>query len=209
MGFYVPGEIRFLCEIARPKIGVITNIGTVHAERAGSQEIIAQGKAELVESLPANGVAILNYDDPFVRQMADKTSARVLFYGLSPAADLWADQVEGLGLEGIRFRLHYRNEVLHLRVPMLGRHSVHTALRTAAVGLAGAFYFGPFHIAGIMTIGFAVFIFVFGSTVGNQQKMGLSKQEFVRKIMFQTVAGILLVYLVVLLSRVVPMQNEI
>jgi len=136
MGFYVPGEIKFLCEIAKPRIGVVTNIGTVHAERAGSQEIIAQGKAELVESLPEDGVAILNYDDPFVRKMAEQTRARVLFYGLSPEAALWADQVEGLGLEGIRFRLHYRNEVLHLRVPMLGQHSVHTALRAAAVGLA-------------------------------------------------------------------------
>lgn len=136
MGFYVPGEIKFLCDIAKPRIGVVTNIGTVHAERAGSQEAIARGKAELVESLPQDGVAILNYDDPFVRQMAEKTPAQVLFYGLNPEADLWADQVESLGLEGIRFRLHYRNEVLHLRVPMLGRHSVHTALRAAAVALA-------------------------------------------------------------------------
>jgi UDP-N-acetylmuramoyl-tripeptide--D-alanyl-D-alanine ligase len=137
MGFYVPGEIEFLCQIARPHIGVITNVGTVHAERAGSQEAIAQGKSELVQSLPAapEGVAILNYDDPWVREMADKTQARVLFYGLDPAADLWADQVEGLGLDGIRFRLHYRREVLHLRVPLIGRHSVHTVLRAAAVGL--------------------------------------------------------------------------
>jgi UDP-N-acetylmuramoyl-tripeptide--D-alanyl-D-alanine ligase len=137
MGFYVPGEIEFLCQIARPHIGVITNIGTVHAERAGSQEAIAQGKAELVQMLPPGpeGVAILNYDDPWVREMADKTQARVLFYGLDPAADLWADQVEGLGLDGIRFRLHYRQEVLHLRVPLIGRHSVHTVLRAAAVGL--------------------------------------------------------------------------
>jgi UDP-N-acetylmuramoyl-tripeptide--D-alanyl-D-alanine ligase len=136
MGFYVPGEINFLCDIALPKIGVVTNIGTVHAERAGSQEVIAAGKAELVAALPSDGIAILNYDDPFVRQMAQQTRAQVLFYGLNPDAHLWADQVEGLGLEGIRFRLHYRNEVLHLRVPMLGRHSVHTSLRAAAVGLA-------------------------------------------------------------------------
>jgi UDP-N-acetylmuramoyl-tripeptide--D-alanyl-D-alanine ligase len=54
---------------------------------------------------------------------------------MDPGADLWADNVEGLGLEGIRFQLHFRGEVLHLRVPMLGRHSVHTALRAAAVGL--------------------------------------------------------------------------
>jgi UDP-N-acetylmuramoyl-tripeptide--D-alanyl-D-alanine ligase len=135
MGFYVPGEIRFLCEIARPHVGVITNVGTVHAERAGSQEAIARGKAELVEALPSDGTAILNYDDPWVRWMADRASARVFFYGLDPAADLWADRVEGLGLDGIRFRLHFRNEILHLRVPLIGRHSVHTALRAAAVGL--------------------------------------------------------------------------
>ena len=137
MGFYVPGEIAFLCDLALPQIGVVTNIGTVHAERAGSQETIAHGKSELVQALPAapEGVAVLNYDDPWVRPMAGKTKARVFFYGLDPAADLWADEVEGLGLEGIRFRLHYRHETLHVRVPMIGQHSVHTALRAAAVGL--------------------------------------------------------------------------
>lgn len=138
MGFYVPGEIKFLCDIARPQVGVITNIGTVHAERAGTQEAIAKGKAELVESLPEGpeGVAILNYDDPWVREMVKKTRARVFFYGMDERANLWADQINGLGLEGISFRLHYRNETLHLRVPLIGRHSVHTALRAAAVGLA-------------------------------------------------------------------------
>jgi len=66
MGFYVPGEIAFLCDMALPQVGVITNVGTVHAERAGSQEVIAQGKSELVRALPSapDGVAILNYDDP-------------------------------------------------------------------------------------------------------------------------------------------------
>jgi UDP-N-acetylmuramoyl-tripeptide--D-alanyl-D-alanine ligase len=137
MGFYVLGEIRFLSELALPAIGVITNVGTVHAERAGSLEVIAQGKAELVEALPPDpeGVAVLNYDDLWVREMASKTQARVFYYGLDPEADLWADEVEGLGLEGIRFRLHFRGEILHLKVPLIGRHSVHTALRAAAVGL--------------------------------------------------------------------------
>ncbi|MEA2008129.1 MAG: UDP-N-acetylmuramoyl-tripeptide--D-alanyl-D-alanine ligase [Chloroflexota bacterium] len=137
MGFYVPGEIKFLCDLAKPSVGVVTNIGTVHAERAGSQETIAQGKAELIQSLPPapDGVAILNYDDPLVRKMAEDTQARVFFYGLDPEADLWADSIEGLGLEGIRFRLHYRGETIYLRVPLLGRHSVHTALRATAIGL--------------------------------------------------------------------------
>src|SRR5215211_1376850 len=138
MGFYVPGEISFLCDIALPEVGVVTNIGTVHAERAGSQEAIAHGKSELVQALPPapNGVAILNFDDPWVRKMEEKTKARVFFYGLSPEATLWADNVVGLGLDGIRFRLHYRGETLHVKIPLIGRHSVHTALRAAAVGLA-------------------------------------------------------------------------
>src|SRR5258706_1107725 len=138
MGFYVPGEITFLCDIALPQVGVVTNIGTVHAERAGSQEAIARGKAELVQALPPGpeGVAILNFDDPWVRKMEERTKARIFFYGLSPEAHLWADQVVGLGLEGIRFRLHYEGETLHVKIPLIGRHSVHTALRAAAVGLA-------------------------------------------------------------------------
>lgn len=135
MGFYVPGEIAFLCELAQPAVGIVTNIGTVHAERAGSQEAIFRGKSELVQALPPEGIAILNYDDPWVRQMAELTQARVLFYGLSPQADIWADNVEGLGLEGIRFRLHFRKETIHLRVPLLGRHSVHTVLRATAAGI--------------------------------------------------------------------------
>jgi UDP-N-acetylmuramoyl-tripeptide--D-alanyl-D-alanine ligase len=136
MGFYVPGEISLLCSIARPQVGVVTNIGSVHAERAGSKEEIARGKSELVQALPADGFAILNYDDPYVRPMAEKTNARVLFYGLDPKADLWADEIVSDGLEGIRFNLHYRQEVLQLRVPLIGRHSVHTVLRAVAVGVA-------------------------------------------------------------------------
>ncbi|GAB4464232.1 MAG: UDP-N-acetylmuramoyl-tripeptide--D-alanyl-D-alanine ligase [Anaerolineales bacterium] len=137
MGFYTIGEIAFLCDIALPQVGVVTNIGTVHAERAGSQENIFIGKSELVQALPPapEGVAILNFDDPWVRKMEEKTRARVFFYGLSPEAHLWADRVEGLGLDGIRFRLHYQGETLYAKIPLIGRHSVHTALRAAAVGL--------------------------------------------------------------------------
>lgn len=136
MGFYYPGEITFLCDISRPDIGVITNIGTVHSERAGSRQVIADGKTELVASLPAepNGTAILNFDDPLVREMAGKTKAKVLFYGLDPKADLWADEIQGKGLKGIRFKMHYQGKSAVLDVPVLGRHSVQTILRASAVG---------------------------------------------------------------------------
>lgn len=137
MGFYVPGEIELLCEIALPQVGVVTNVSQVHLERAGSMEAIVAGKTELVQKLPSEpeGVAILNYDEYLVRAMANQTAAQVFYYGLSQAADLWADEIEGLGLEGIRFVLHYEGESVFVRVPLLGRHSVHTALRAAAVGL--------------------------------------------------------------------------
>jgi len=144
MGFYVPGEISFLCDIALPDIGLVTNIGTVHAERAGSQEAIARGKAELIQALPPapQGTAILNLDDPWVSQMASLTRAEVFFYGLDPSAHLWADQVVSAGLEGIRFRLHYKSEELTINVPLIGRHSVHTALRATAAGLVEGLSWG-------------------------------------------------------------------
>jgi UDP-N-acetylmuramoyl-tripeptide--D-alanyl-D-alanine ligase len=138
LGFFQPGEIKFLCDLARPQVGVVNNVYAVHLERAGSIENIARGKAELVEALPPapEGVAVLNYDDPLVLAMRDQTRARVMTYGLDPAADVWADGIESLGLAGIHFHLHYRRETLHVRVPLLGRHSVHTALRAVAVGLS-------------------------------------------------------------------------
>lgn len=137
MGFYVPGEINTLCEIAQPQVGVVTNVGTVHAERAGSQEIIAKGKAELVESLPPSpeGTAILNMDDPWVRWMADKTKARVLSYGVAEKADLTAGNVETHALNGISCTLNYQGKAHQIQSPLLGEFSVYTILRGAAVAL--------------------------------------------------------------------------
>lgn len=143
MGMYGLGEIARLCELARPRIGIITNVGPVHLSRLGSIENIAKAKSELVQALPTaddGGVAILNWDDERVRAMRELTRARIFRYGLTPEADLWADEIEGAGMDGIRFRFHHRrreNKVdsLHVRVPLLGRHSVHTALRAAALGL--------------------------------------------------------------------------
>ena len=135
MGFYVPGEIDQLCRIALPETGVVTNVGMVHASRAGSMEVIAEGKSELVRALPVDGTAILNYDDPYVRPMADLTKARVLNYGLDPAAELHACNINSRGLDGVYFDMVYRGETYPIHSPLIGRHSVMTALRAAAVGL--------------------------------------------------------------------------
>jgi UDP-N-acetylmuramoyl-tripeptide--D-alanyl-D-alanine ligase len=137
MGFYVPGEIRTLCEIAQPQIGIVSNIGTVHAERAGSQEAIARGKAELVESLPAGpeGVAILNMDDPWVRWMADRTKADVFSYGINEGADLTASQIQPLDLNGIACTLTYQGKGYQIQSPLLGEFSAYTILRAVAAAL--------------------------------------------------------------------------
>jgi len=136
MAMYALGEIKALCDIALPKIGVVTNVGPTHLERLGSLERIAQAKAELVESLPPDGTAILNGDDPTVRAMRELTQAQVLLYGLDPTFDVWASDVDSKGLEGIRFRLHRRERSASVDIPLLGRHSVHNALPAAAVAFA-------------------------------------------------------------------------
>lgn len=154
MGMYALGEIAQLCRLARPRIGVVTNVGPVHLERLGSIERIAQAKSELPQALPPaeeGGVAILNADDPRVLGMAGGTRARVFTYGLNPQADLWADEITGLGLDGIRFRFHYRDEAFFVKLPILGRHSVHTALRGAAVGLIDGLSW-PEILAGLLDV---------------------------------------------------------
>jgi len=159
MGMYGLGEIRRLCELSRPQIGIITNVGPSHLSRLGTIERIAAAKSELIQALPVadeGGVAILNWDDERVRPMADLTQARIFRYGLTPEADLWADEITSSGLDGIRFRfLHRRSggkvDSLFVRAPLLGRHSVHTALRAAAAGLVDGLEWGEI-VSGIQNI---------------------------------------------------------
>lgn len=137
MGMYAVGEIALLSEIALPAIGVVTNVQPVHLERLGSLERIAQAKAELVEALPKDGVAVLNGDDPLVREMAAMTNAsRIVHYGLEPGNELWADEIESKGLAGIACRFHHENHVIPVEMPLLGVHSIWTALAAAGAGIA-------------------------------------------------------------------------
>ncbi len=135
MGIYNKGDLTLLAQIAKPQIGIVTNIGPSHLERMKTLENVTAAKTELVQALPADGWAILNYDDERVRQMAGATQAKVFTYGLDPAADLWAANIESRGLDGIGFDAHYRGEQWHIKLPLIGLHSVHTALAAAAVGL--------------------------------------------------------------------------
>lgn len=135
MGMTRAGEITELAEIVQPTVGIVTNVGPAHAEYLGTIEAIAEAKAELVASLPANGTAILNGDDEWVNTFSKYTSAKVFMYGLEAKFDLWADQISSLGLNGISFRFHHGREQLSAKLPLLGRHSVHAALAAASVGL--------------------------------------------------------------------------
>jgi UDP-N-acetylmuramoyl-tripeptide--D-alanyl-D-alanine ligase len=143
MGMYVGGEIRDLARIARPRIGVVTAVLGVHLSRIGTLDAVEDAKAELVEALPPDGVAILNADDPRVRRMAARTRARVTTYGFAPDADVGAEDVASSGLDGMRFTIRIPSDRpgeaprrAPARIPALGRLSVHNALAGAAAGLA-------------------------------------------------------------------------
>lgn len=135
-GAYAFGELELLATIARPRIAVVTNVHPVHLERMGSIENIATTKAELVRSLPADGVAVLNGDDPRVLAMAELAPGEVLTYGLSPTNDIWASNVESEGLLGSTFTLHMDGETYFVRVPLVGGHAPFLALPAIAVGHA-------------------------------------------------------------------------
>src|SRR5690606_9403636 len=143
MGMRGPGQIRQLAAIARPDVGVVTNVGPVHLELLGSLERIALAKQELVEALPRDGWAVLNGDDPRVRAMARRCAGQVLLYGVetgskAPGAglDLWASAVESRGLDGIAFTLHWQGQSARVTVPVPGRHQVYNALAAAGAALA-------------------------------------------------------------------------
>ncbi len=138
MGMDREGEIAAYCRWAQPQIGVLTMVAPVHMERLGSLEAIAEEKSQLVRALPAStagGMAVLNDDDSWVAAMSAVTKARVVTYGLTQRADVWASDIEGQGLDGVSFVLHRGPKSLPVHLKLLGQHSVHTALRAAAVAL--------------------------------------------------------------------------
>ena len=133
-GAYAHGELTLLCDIARPRIGIVTNVYPVHLERMGTIEAIAETKSELVAALPEDGIAILNGDDPRVRAMAEKAAARVMTFGLGEDNDVRADSVISDGLQGTRFRLFIGGDEFRIRVPLIGGHAVQLALAGFAAG---------------------------------------------------------------------------
>ena len=130
-----PGNIAALTAIAPPSIAVVLNVGTAHLGEFGSREVIAQTKAELVQAVPASGVAVLNADDPIVAAMAAQTAARVVTVGRSKRADVRAEDVELDELARPRFILRAGAAAVPIALAVHGEHQVGNALSAAAVAL--------------------------------------------------------------------------
>ncbi len=130
-----PGHVRYLCQVAPPRIAVVINVGVAHIGEFGSVDAIAEAKGELVEGLPADGVAVLNADDPRVRSMAARTAARVVLVGEAADAEVRAVDVT----------LDERGRPSYTLVTPEGRTAVRLGLSGAAPGgqLAGRGGGGP------------------------------------------------------------------
>ena len=133
MSMYTVGEIARLAEIARPEVGVVLAVHPTHLERAGSIERIAEAKAELPAALPADGLAVLNADDPAVSAMRGLTRAAVRTFGLADGADVRADEIVSRGLDGTEFSVRAPWGSRRLTSGMPGRHLVPHALAAIAV----------------------------------------------------------------------------
>jgi UDP-N-acetylmuramoyl-tripeptide--D-alanyl-D-alanine ligase len=136
MGVDRVGQTTRLCEIARPTIGIITNIGPDHLEFLGSMEGSAQSKAELLDLLPPGGTAVLNADDPYYDYLAARARCRVVSFGFSSKADVRATDVKSDGRNGAIVRLLLPGKIRHtiVHIYVQGGHNVTNALAAAAAG---------------------------------------------------------------------------
>jgi UDP-N-acetylmuramoyl-tripeptide--D-alanyl-D-alanine ligase len=136
MGSRGPGHIARLCRVARPRVGVVLNVGSAHLGEFGSPEGIAAAKGELIEALPEDGTAVLNADDPRVLAMAARTRAHVLTTGRGEGAAVRAEDVSLDDAARARFTLAAATEVHPVALQVVGEHQVANALSAAGAALA-------------------------------------------------------------------------
>ena len=136
MGMRGTGHIRYLCDIAHPRIAGVINVGSAHLELLGSHEAIAEAKGEIIEALPADGTAILHADNPLVMAQRDRTVAHVVTFGEAPDADLRATDVQLDERARPRFTLHWQGDSVPVALTLSGEHQVANALAATAFALA-------------------------------------------------------------------------
>jgi len=137
MGMSHAGEIAQLAEIAKPDWGVVTNVAPAHLENfPDGISGVARAKYELIQALPSGGTAILNCDDPYVRQFGRDFHGQVVTYGLGCTSDVRAQDVQALGPKGSRFVLLAGGTETPVDLPLIGAHNVLNALAAVAVGLS-------------------------------------------------------------------------
>jgi UDP-N-acetylmuramoyl-tripeptide--D-alanyl-D-alanine ligase len=137
MGMSHAGEIEALAKIAKPDTGAVTCVAPVHLESFASVADIARAKYELIQSLPRDGTAVLNADDPFVSQFGRDFHGKVVTFGIDSASrcDVWAEAIESRGESGTGFVLATNGDKTQVRFPLLGKHNVMNALAASAVAL--------------------------------------------------------------------------
>lgn len=128
-----PGTLDQILPLVQPDIGVVLNIGTDHYKAFRSKEAVAQEKGRLIEALPEDGVAVLNVDDPFVRAMAGRTRARVVWFGQSSDAEVRAEDVACGWPHGLRFTAVAGGERVAVQVPLYSACFVPNVLAVLAV----------------------------------------------------------------------------
>jgi UDP-N-acetylmuramoyl-tripeptide--D-alanyl-D-alanine ligase len=131
IGTNAPGEIATLASIARPTIGVVTNVEEAHLERLGSVRGVMKEKSALLAALPSDGAAIVNADNYWCREMAESVRCFLVTYGTWEDADIYGTKPR-ITRDGVAFDLYDR---MPFEVPALGIHNVHNALAAVAVAL--------------------------------------------------------------------------
>ncbi|MGH9521450.1 MAG: UDP-N-acetylmuramoyl-tripeptide--D-alanyl-D-alanine ligase [Terriglobales bacterium] len=135
LGMNHAGEITALAAIAQPDIGVVTNVAPVHLGFFDSIAGIARAKYELIQSLSANGVAVLNADDEYVSQFGRDFAGRVLTFGIERPATVCAQNIRELGTDGSEFEVVADSKRAVARLPLIGRHNIYNALAAVTVAL--------------------------------------------------------------------------
>jgi UDP-N-acetylmuramoyl-tripeptide--D-alanyl-D-alanine ligase len=134
MGMSSHGEIKEMCRIARPDVGVITAVAAVHLEFFQNLEEIARAKAELAEALGSQGTLVYNTDDPLVRSIASRFLGPRISFGLESGADVRAEEIEISGFRETRFRLSVEGRSANVSLPVAGVQYVLNTLPAIALG---------------------------------------------------------------------------